>query len=394
MNSAPEHISKELYELGKTRFERADFVEARALLRAAIACASVLEDIEIEAKSWDLIGRIFWFELEPAAASEAIEHAADCFENLNDAPALRSARLRQAFFAYEARDFAEADAVLSALLVDPKTERESRARALGYRGNILRAQFRIDEARVAYEEALALLRPGDLYFATFQMDLGIAELLDGDMARAWEQLRAAERGLGLGKPDVLLAALVDHYLDVNATMLGIERAFEGAGASTTLTRFLAEVRSAFRESSAAAETRETVAALERGCPPSEHARLSLVLLRRAQLGDVPQRLRMLVEPSNSSLTLSSVKVSWNPESPEWRIAHALAQHRHTPGDIPSLTNAELVAIGWPGETILRKAAKNRLHVALSGLRKRGLRSVLLRSGEGYAFVSDLEVVFV
>lgn len=67
-----------------------------------------------------------------------------------------------------------------------------------------------------------------------------------------------------------------------------------------------------------------------------------------------------------------------------RMVAALAHHRVTaPGD--TLGFDELLAAGWPDERIAQAAALNRLHVALTTLRKLGLRD-LLRSGErGYLF---------
>lgn len=67
-----------------------------------------------------------------------------------------------------------------------------------------------------------------------------------------------------------------------------------------------------------------------------------------------------------------------------RLLAALAVHRRdAPGDALALD--DLLAAGWPGETIGHEAAANRVHVALTTLRKLGLRDVLRSGPRGYSF---------
>ncbi len=69
-------------------------------------------------------------------------------------------------------------------------------------------------------------------------------------------------------------------------------------------------------------------------------------------------------------------------APLRRILLALVERRlQAPGE--ALTQDELVAAGWPGEYISHGAASNRLHVALSTLRKLGLRRYLDSGEHGY-----------
>ena len=51
----------------------------------------------------------------------------------------------------------------------------------------------------------------------------------------------------------------------------------------------------------------------------------------------------------------------------------------------------LASAGWPGERIRQDAARNRVKVAVAGLRKHGLRDVLVHDGTGYSLRSDLTV---
>lgn len=47
------------------------------------------------------------------------------------------------------------------------------------------------------------------------------------------------------------------------------------------------------------------------------------------------------------------------------------------------TKQDLIAAGWPGERLLPDAAANRLHVALSELRKLGLARAIVHQGDGW-----------
>ena len=43
----------------------------------------------------------------------------------------------------------------------------------------------------------------------------------------------------------------------------------------------------------------------------------------------------------------------------------------------------LLAAGWPGERMAAQSASNRVHVALSALRKLGLKPFIVREDEGW-----------
>ncbi|MEZ4224817.1 MAG: tetratricopeptide repeat protein [Polyangiaceae bacterium] len=70
------------------------------------------------------------------------------------------------------------------------------------------------------------------------------------------------------------------------------------------------------------------------------------------------------------------------------VLGALVQAREqSPGR--ALAVAELLARGWPGERVLRRAGASRVYNALSTLRDLGLRSALKRDGEGYLLDPEL-----
>jgi hypothetical protein len=73
-----------------------------------------------------------------------------------------------------------------------------------------------------------------------------------------------------------------------------------------------------------------------------------------------------------------------------RIVHALASRRlDEPGR--GFTCDELLSIGWPGERMLRKSAKNRVYVTVSRLRRLGLGEALVVRDGVYLLDPSLEV---
>jgi hypothetical protein len=73
------------------------------------------------------------------------------------------------------------------------------------------------------------------------------------------------------------------------------------------------------------------------------------------------------------------------DTPARRILECLVEN-------PSgMTLADLQAAAWPGERIRKDAAKNRLHVALSRLRGRGLKAWIRREDERYQLAPGLTV---
>ncbi|MCA9579697.1 MAG: tetratricopeptide repeat protein, partial [Myxococcales bacterium] len=74
------------------------------------------------------------------------------------------------------------------------------------------------------------------------------------------------------------------------------------------------------------------------------------------------------------------------DTPARRILECLVENRE------GMTLADLQAAAWPGERIRKDAAKNRVHVALSRLRSRGLKAFILRVDERYLLSQELPVV--
>lgn len=76
-----------------------------------------------------------------------------------------------------------------------------------------------------------------------------------------------------------------------------------------------------------------------------------------------------------------------------RLLKALAHHRvHHPGE--ALTADDLFAVGWPGERIEARSARNRLKVAMSTLRKMGFGTTLVGDRDGYRLKREIPVEVV
>ncbi|MEM9695941.1 MAG: tetratricopeptide repeat protein, partial [Myxococcota bacterium] len=103
----------------------------------------------------------------------------------------------------------------------------------------------------------------------------------------------------------------------------------------------------------------------------------------------PPAPRLLVHEEGRAFRLpgANVDVDLSRRKPLKRIVYALTQNRlDKPGE--GLDIDELFAAGWPGERLRRESLRNRVHVALSTLRKLGLRDHLVGVTGGYALRPD------
>ena len=53
---------------------------------------------------------------------------------------------------------------------------------------------------------------------------------------------------------------------------------------------------------------------------------------------------------------------------------------------------ELFERVWPGESILQESAQNRLYVTINGLRKEGLKEILISTPEGYMLRQSVRLI--
>ncbi len=124
-----------------------------------------------------------------------------------------------------------------------------------------------------------------------------------------------------------------------------------------------------------------------GDDPQLFARL-VAADRPAPVGRAP--MRALRIDRTGAIQLGDAMLDLTRRLPLRRIVVALAERRiAAPGEAVSL--AALVEAGWPGEKIRSDAAVNRVHVALSTLRRLGLRDVIVSGEHGYMVDPTLPV---
>jgi hypothetical protein len=104
--------------------------------------------------------------------------------------------------------------------------------------------------------------------------------------------------------------------------------------------------------------------------------------RRAEVGATPESTPNLVVGFDVSWVVGPDGQQHLLGRPHGRIMAAfIERHREAPGT--ALTTQDLLQAGWPGERVVAEAGVNRVYVALTQLRRMGLRSVLEYSEGGY-----------
>lgn len=262
--------------------------------------------------------------------------------------------------------------------------------AAGYWGNWWRGRAEYQLAQSAYQRAVTELQdldPNHRLLPVFQMDLGINQLLMGDPQGV---------DLFVSRADPMLQRLLGHYRTVMDILLCQERSthtwasFERAHADTCSSGLygnLDEIRAALLSNDRQA-LREI--SYERAAT-HEHTRLSLKLVARYRsdlyTNDVPIKAArpssdigsLWVAPDGSEVRTSDRVIDFSGRPKLQKMVLALA---HGP-----CSEQSLIRQVWPGEYIQKRAAKNRVHVALSALRKAGLERFVEHVDGGYMLVT-------
>lgn len=256
-------------------------------------------------------------------------------------------------------------------------------------------------ARAAYERAAGALR--ELGFVALEAVVtgrtGVLAMREGRTAEAYALLGAAEGALTeeaeRARGGVFLAykaALDAHVGRVSEARAAIEEAarrcagddFPAATAVLDLARAVIDPHA----SAAAGEAARAVA------PRSAEVRLSLACFARVAGPTVkepppPPDDALVIGPAGRWFRLPhSERVPLDHRRPLALILSRLAGERLDRPGTPLPWEALLEA-GWPGERVLPAAGAHRVRVALSTLRKLGLKDVLCTTGEGYVISPDV-----
>ncbi|MFS8067554.1 MAG: tetratricopeptide repeat protein, partial [Byssovorax sp.] len=275
-------------------------------------------------------------------------------------------------------------------LLERAGDRRLEAIALGNLGVLQHERGQLESARSYHERALAALRTtGDVRSETLargRLAMVLAALGHDTASRGL--LAEAELAVTSGG-DSLGAAFVD--LAWGAAELSAAEALEARdpqGARALLQRVRQRMERAHRSSATGGPSPAEL---------SDDVRIGLRILSDA-LGRLSAEAAE--ELSADALVIAPSAGRYRPPGGEWedlhqhpvlrRILFALVEQRRArPGVGLSLEAIQRAA--WPGERIRVGAAANRIYVAVSKLRRRGLRDFLRSQDDGYALDPNLEV---
>jgi len=363
--------------LALARRTQGAMAEARERFEASAALFRDARDASSEAVVLSGLASLDLGEGDLDSARRALESAIDVLIRAGDAATAAMMRVDLAIVLQEMGDLEGARAVYEAALAAHRAAGNKRHEGitLGYLGTLEDEAGRVDAAEVALAEALAIERAiGDAKFvAVFAGALAAVRAERDDASGAREAIDEAERAAREGEARVA-ATVALHRLRVEAIALPPKAGKSGKSARSI------------------AERRGVAVGLERQSDDVRFA--SRMLDRLASRGDEEpdeSAPAMVVAEDASSIDLPTGKrVDLVRRAVHRRLVSALLRKRlAAPGE--PVTNAELVAAGWPGEKLAESSAQNRLHVALATLRADGLRDVLVREPRGYLLDSAIDV---
>ena len=390
---------------GDTAAARLRFDDALALLVDAPADAARTRR---EAEVYLRLGHAYRREGELVAARESIGRAAERYRVLGEDEGLASAMYELAVVEMFAGAHDEAFARFDEGL---DVARRSEARVVfgalkTARGCLLQDLGRLDdalehhaEAARVFAEAGSRYREGSAtyYLATTYLERGDAREAESMLRRA----RVCFEGTGATRYVALVAGCQASALAAHGDLEGAARSIAEAeqaaelvrnepalSANVAIHRLALELRKGATTSVEAAIT--TASALV-DTNPTDDTRFALRVLKAGTGGERPGREALLVFAGGGGFRAPRGDEVVLPErSPLRRILLHFARRRiDAPGEVVTLD--EIVAAGWPDEKIGTDAALNRAYVALTSLRKMGLRGLLVHGGGGYALSQAVAV---
>jgi tetratricopeptide (TPR) repeat protein len=387
-----------LGELGLALATRGALGEAVAHLEAAVRLAQAHAPAD-EAAALLGLGRVLraagrspeaHTTLERALALDAVDARRAPSQRLDRAG---EARRGLALAALDLGRIAEARAWLVAVPAEPARPAAHAATeaALGLCDHDAGA---LDAARARYEAAAAELRAAGMTADAAEVDtlLGALCRAEGRGAEAYALLRRAAAALDA-------AGDVERARRARLHLAGVEHQ---AGRSDEARRLAAEVREGLDAASVLHAELAVVEAQIAGVRLADALSplpVTVRLARRclpAQAAPPPRPLppddALLVGPGGAWFRAPhGERVSLATRRPLARLLDQLARARATaPGR--ALGWDDLLAAGWPGEKVIASAGAHRVRVALSSLRKLGLRELLRTSEGGYALSPDVPLV--
>lgn len=267
-------------------------------------------------------------------------------------------------------------------LLEARGDRRLLALVVGNVGNLDHEEHNREAARSCHEQALSLLREvGDRRNESLCLGrLARANASMGWLDDARSCIAAADRLIGRYND-----ALVSAAIDVDRGFLAVAEARRAQAkgdvveADRHLTGAKERIARALRASSGELSWAEQ----------SDDIRTAIRILK-AELDDLAQRdttkfqrPALVVGPHGRWIQPPDGKAQDLRRRKALRLilVALIEQHRQSPGGGIPLEG--LLAAGWPGERMVATAGANRVYVALTTLRKLGLRGFLLSQDDGY-----------
>ncbi|UJR78432.1 hypothetical protein [Sandaracinus amylolyticus] len=377
--------ARALLAVSRIASQRGDLERASAAIERAIAIES--GDPGGEARGWIARAELAWARGDRDAARDALERA----RARGMRSALIEAAIRRRLALVELSDGRADDArahlAVARELAGALHDRRGLAIARALGGVADHVEGRLDDAAGAYREAIADLAAGG--FVTLEAivggALGMVHAERGDRAEARLLVQGARAALEGGDP-----ALDAFFTCVLARI----EALAGRDAAGRALFVVARGRSA---SAADASVVALVDAIEasklEGAPPS----LALTLIARLRASSARPQVQeradaVRVGDAGSWFRVGGgERVELAKRKPLRRILDRLAdEHASAPGR--ALAWDALIEAGWPGEKMRADAGAHRVRVAISTLRKMGLRDVVKTVEQGYLLDAQVPIV--
>ncbi len=368
--------------------ERKQLDEARVIAHAVALLAEQASLGSVAALAHKTEARVHHLGEDMARARVSFAAAVAVERGRGDEHAALRTEIAVAFLLYDEGDGASASAMLDDIEARAVEHVALLAPQLaGYRGNLARQRGEHTQAHALYAQAIegASARGDALFSLVFAMDDGITTMLEGDAVGALASLtRTMDSVLALPASDgrVVLASTLRHYLTLVRLALGVpvDDVLDGPPSASLR---------AMRETLSRARSEITLAELEEVGLHTEHARLTRTLIERITRAR-SEHARVIVQRDARFVVCSEGRVDLSQRQALRNLLRALIDTLPTEGRAPALRASALIAAGWPGEQILPRAAKNRLHVALTTLRQLGLGAAIRLDEHAYAL--DPEIV--
>jgi tetratricopeptide (TPR) repeat protein len=353
-----------LLGLGGSLFFCGDPKEAEAVTRRAAELYGALGDAREEARATANAGLMAAESGDLDVARDLLTKAIENHHRMGDTASIARSMVNLAAVETEAGRTEAARRTLERAL--SLAGRQDRGLVLGELGKAAHFDGTLEEAIDHYDQALRSLSEAENHV----MDVRLLALLGAALAEAQDVSRL----------DATEARLAE------ATAVTTDAQAVGCVGACTALMALARARAPAAIQSATDRARQWIEA--ESCRRSSlDGRFATALLRRAlgrvQVRPPAERGLLVFDVSSGLLRLPSGKeVQLATKGTQRRLLQALLLHRIAAPGSP-LDAAALFAAGWPGQVAGIASAHNRVYVAISALRKLGLRSAILRRDDGY-----------